>query len=54
MAIDLEKHTATLKFEDGTAKTFPVRSDVDLSKGKIGEQVVFRITEMIAISVEAP
>lgn len=53
-AMDLEKHTATLQFEDGTAKTFPVRSDVDLKKGKIGEQVVFRITEMIAIRVEAP
>ena len=53
-AIDPEKHTATLKFEDGTVKTFPVRSDVDLSKGKIGEQVVFLITEMIAIRVETP
>jgi hypothetical protein len=53
-AIDLNKHTATLRFEDGSTKTFPVRSDVDLSKRKVGEQVVFRVTEMIAISVEKP
>jgi Cu/Ag efflux protein CusF len=53
-AIDLEKRTATLRFEDGSTKTFPVRSDVDLTKRKVGEQVVFRITEMIAIRVEKP
>ncbi|MFO7686533.1 MAG: copper-binding protein [Desulfobacterales bacterium] len=53
-AIDPEKRTATLRFEDGSTKTFPVRSDVDLTKRKVGEQVVFRITEMIAISVEKP
>jgi hypothetical protein len=53
-AIDLNKQTATLRFEDGSSKTFPVRSDVDLKKRKVGEQVVFRVTEMIAISVEKP
>lgn len=53
-AIDSEKRTATLRFEDGSTKTFPVRSDVDLTRRKVGEQVVFRITEMIAISVEKP
>ena len=53
-AIDPKEHTATLQFEDGSTKTFPVRSDVDLSKRKTGEKVVFRVTEMIAISVEKP
>jgi hypothetical protein len=53
-AIDPKQHTATLRFEDGSIKTFPVRSDVDLTKRKVGEQVVFRITEMIAIRVERP
>jgi len=53
-AIDPEKRTATLRFEDGSTKTFPVRSDVDLTKRKLGEKVVFRITEMIAISIEKP
>ena len=52
IAIDLEKRTATLQFDDGITQTFPVRADVDLSRLKMGEQVVFRVTEMIAISVE--
>ena len=53
-SIDLMKHTATLRFEDGTTKTFKVRDDVDLGKHKAGERVVFRITEMVAISVDKP
>lgn len=53
-ALNLQKRTATLRFEDGTTKTFPVRSDVDLSKRKVGEKVVFRATEMIAIRVDKP
>lgn len=53
-AIDETNRTATLEFKDGSSKTFPVRKDLDLSQHKIGEQVVFRITEMIAISVETP
>ena len=53
-AIDAAKRTATLKFEDGTVKTFPVRSDVDLAKRKVGEKVLFRFTEMVAIKVEKP
>jgi starvation-inducible outer membrane lipoprotein len=44
--------TATLKFEDGSMKVFPVRDDIDLSRHKAGERVVFLITEMIAIAVE--
>ena len=54
VGIDLEKRTATLGFQDGSTKAFPVRSDIDLSKHKVGEQVVFRITEMIAIRIEKP
>jgi hypothetical protein len=53
-AIDRTKRTATLRFEDGSTKTFAVRDDIDLSRRKVGEQVVFRVTEMIAISVEKP
>jgi len=53
-AIDTTKRTATLRFEDGSTKTLPVRSDVDLSKRKIGDQVVFQLTEMMAIRVEKP
>jgi len=31
-----------------------VRDDIDLSRRKVGEKVVFQVTEMIAISVEKP
>jgi hypothetical protein len=53
-AIDAGKRTATLKFEDGSTKTLPVRRDVDLSQRKVGDKVTFRVTEMMAISVEKP
>lgn len=52
--IDHEKRTATLEFQDGTFKTFPVRSDIDLSKHKIGEKVVFQLSEMVAIDIQKP
>lgn len=50
-AINKKKRTATLKFTDGTTKTYPVRKDIDLTKYKKGEKVAFRITEMIAIDI---
>jgi hypothetical protein len=53
-AMDSAQRTATLKFEDGASKTFPVRDDVDLAQRKIGDKVVFQITEMIAIDIEQP
>ena len=53
-AIDRTNRTATLQFEDGSTKTFSVRDDIDLSQRKVGEKVVFQVTEMIAISVEKP
>jgi hypothetical protein len=52
IAIDAEKRTATLSFEDGSTETLPIREDVDLSRHKVGEQVVFRVTEMMAIGIE--
>jgi Cu/Ag efflux protein CusF len=51
-AIDSKKCTVTLRFEDGTTETLPVRADLDLSRHKVGEHVVFRVTEMTAIWVE--
>lgn len=51
-AIDQTGRRATLQFEDGSQKIFPVRDDIDLSRRKVGEKVVFQVTEMIAISVE--
>ncbi len=53
-AIDLKKHKATLEFPDGATKTFPVRKDVDLTQRKVGEEVVIRTTDALAISVEKP
>ncbi len=53
-ALDPAKRIATLKFPDGTTRTFPIRRDVDLSQRKVGDKVTFQVTEMIAISVEKP
>ena len=53
-AIDLKHHKATLKLPDGTTKTVAVRKDVDLTQRKVGEEVVIRATEALAISVEKP
>ncbi len=51
-AIDLEHHTATVQFPDGQLKTFRVRDDVDLTKRSVGEEVVIRSTESVALRVE--
>lgn len=53
-ALDPEKRTATLQFKDGSSQTFPVREDIDLTQRKVGDQVVFRLTEKVAVSVEKP
>ena len=53
-AIDEVNRTATLSLEDGSSRTVPVRDDIDLSQRKVGEKVVFYITEAFAISVEKP
>ena len=53
-ALDAEHHEATLQFEDGTTHTVAVRPDVDLSKRKVGEKVVIRTTESLAIRVVKP
>jgi len=51
-AIDLENHTATLKFPDGSSQVFPVRSDVELSNDQVGREVVIQVTTALAMSVE--
>lgn len=53
-AIDLQHHKATLQFPDGATRTVAVRPDVDLTRRHVGEEVVIRISEMLAISVERP
>lgn len=54
ISIDAKHQNATLLFPDGTVRTFQVRKDVDLKKQTVGEDVVIRTTEAIAISVEKP
>lgn len=51
-AIDPVERTATLRFEDGGSKTVKVRDDIDLDGGKVGQKVVIRSTEMVAICSE--
>jgi hypothetical protein len=53
-AIDLAARKATLQFPDGTTKVLPVRQDVNLSARRVGEKVVIRSTETLAITVEKP
>ena len=53
-AVNLKRHEATLLFPDGTSKTVPVRPDVDLTKAKLGEEVVIRTTQSVALLVEKP
>jgi hypothetical protein len=53
-ALDADHHRATLEFEDGSIRTVPVRADIDLSKRSVGDKVVIRTTDSLAISVEKP
>jgi hypothetical protein len=53
-AIDVARRQATLLFEDGTTRTVAVRPDVDLGKRKVGDKVVIRTTEALAITVRKP
>ena len=54
VALDQRNHTATIQFADSSTRTFRVRSDVRLRDRKVGEKVVFRATETMALSVEKP
>jgi hypothetical protein len=53
-AIDVGHHTAVLQFPDGQTRTVAVRHDVDLSKRKVGEKVVIRMTTVMALRVDKP
>ena len=53
-AIDLKHHKATLLFPDGSSRTFKVRPDVDLARQSVGQEVVIRKTEAMAVTVEKP
>lgn len=53
-ALDLLKRTVTLKGPKGNVRTFKVGDQVRLDQVKVGDQVVTRYTEALAISVEKP
>jgi Cu/Ag efflux protein CusF len=52
-SIDTDARKATLEFFGGETRTVNVRSDVDLSKYKVGDTVVIRLTEAISILTKA-
>ena len=54
VGLDRKNRKAMLQLPDGTTKTITVRPDVNLSGHTVGEEVVFRCTEAVAISVEKP
>ncbi|KZZ77915.1 hypothetical protein A3765_22755 [Oleiphilus sp. HI0130] len=51
-AVDLESHTATLTFSDGTTVVQAVRPDVELLESHVGREVVIKHTTAMAIAVE--
>ena len=53
-AINRNRREVTLRLPDNTKRTFPVRTDVDLSQRKVGQQVGVRVGVAVAISVEHP
>ena len=53
VAIDSTNRQATLRFVDGQTRVVNVRPDVDLTKYKVGDQVVIRVTEALQIIAEA-
>jgi hypothetical protein len=52
--MDMKSRTATLRFEDGSTEILSVRSDVDMSRHKVGEKVIFSISGKVAIDVSKP
>lgn len=50
-ALDTKARTATLVLENGEEDTFSVRPDVDMTKYKAGQDVVFLITDLLALEV---
>jgi len=44
-SIDSANRTAILQFSDGQTRTVHVRPDVDLSRYKVGDSVVIRVTQ---------
>ena len=50
--LDSQNRTVTLQFVGGTTATLPLRDDVDLRRLRIGEQITFRVTDMLVIRIQ--
>lgn len=50
-AIDAAKRTVALKGDDGTEKVHPVGARVDLAKVKVGDRILVRKTEAVALKI---
>lgn len=50
--VNLENHTATLAFPDGSNREVQVRDDVELSKDQVGKELMIQKTVAVAVSVE--
>jgi hypothetical protein len=53
-AIDSTNRTANLQFSDGVVNNVPVRPDVELSRYKVGDNVVIRLTTALTVLVARP
>lgn len=51
-ALNVEGRTATLAFENGETEVFNVRPDVDMKKYSVGQEVVFLVTDLLALEVQ--
>ncbi len=54
IAIDDHSHQVTLVFPDGSEKTVKVAKHIDLTQVALGDSVLIRITQAVAIDVAAP
>jgi len=52
-SIDPASRRAELEFADGTVRSVPVRQDIDLSRYKVGDNVVIRSTTALTVLAEA-
>lgn len=52
--INLKSRKVTLQFSDGSTKKIAVRDDIDLSKHRVGEKVLIRVSEALAVKMTKP
>ena len=53
-SIDQSARTAVLAFADGQTRTVKVRPDVDLTRYKVGDNVVIRVTAALTVLADRP